>query len=69
MTYIAGANVLFPLPVGGHGAHASAWRWWEQQPDGSVGLCLLMPGWRPLHNRSMTPDTAPDPITRLQEQP
>jgi toxin-antitoxin system PIN domain toxin len=41
MTCIADANVLFPLLVGGHGAHASAWRWWEQQPDGSVGLCLL----------------------------
>lgn len=42
MTCIADANVLFPLLVGGHAAHASAWHWWEQQPDGSVGLCLLM---------------------------
>jgi toxin-antitoxin system PIN domain toxin len=41
MTCIADANVLFPLLVGGHGVHAPAWRWWEQQPDGSVGLCLL----------------------------
>lgn len=41
MTCIADANVLFPLLVGGHGAHVSAWRWWEQQPDGNVGLCLL----------------------------
>lgn len=42
MTCIADANVLFPLLVGGHSAHAAAWRWWEEQPDGSVGLCLLM---------------------------
>ena len=42
MTCIADANVLFPLLVDRHAANASAWRWWEQQSDGSVGLCLLM---------------------------
>lgn len=41
MTCIADANVLFPLLIGGHAEHTSAWRWWEQQPDGGVGLCLL----------------------------
>ncbi len=41
MTCIADANVLFPLLVDKHVAHTSALHWWEQQPDDSVGLCLL----------------------------
>ena len=41
MTCIADANVLFPLLVQGHAAHDVARQWWEKQPDGNVGLCLL----------------------------
>ena len=41
MTCIADANVLFPLLVQGHAAHDRARRWWEEQPDGTVGTCLL----------------------------
>jgi toxin-antitoxin system PIN domain toxin len=41
MTCIADANVLFPLLVQGHAAHQIARRWWEEQPDGTVGICLL----------------------------
>jgi toxin-antitoxin system PIN domain toxin len=41
MTCIADPNVLFPLLVRGHVAHATAFRWWEKQPNGNVGLCLL----------------------------
>lgn len=42
MTCIADANVLFPLLVGGHVAHDAAQKWWDAQPDNSVGLCLLV---------------------------
>lgn len=41
MTCIADANVLFPLLVQGHVAHQVANDWWNEQPDGSVGACLL----------------------------
>ncbi len=41
MTCIADANVLFPLLVEGHAAHEVATKWWQEQPDGSVGTCLL----------------------------
>jgi uncharacterized protein len=41
MTCIADANVLFPLLVQGHVAHDVAQGWWEEQPDGAVGTCLL----------------------------
>lgn len=41
MTCIADANVLFPLLVDGHTAHAPAMAWWQEQADGAVGTCLL----------------------------
>jgi predicted nucleic acid-binding protein len=41
MTCSADANVLFPLLVQGHVAHEAADVWWNEQPDGSVGTCLL----------------------------
>jgi toxin-antitoxin system PIN domain toxin len=41
MTCIADANVLFPLLVQGHTAHEVAKGWWDEQPDGTVGACLL----------------------------
>lgn len=41
MTCIADANVLFPLLVRGHVAHQVAQSWWQEQPDGTVGTCLL----------------------------
>jgi toxin-antitoxin system PIN domain toxin len=41
MTCIADANVLFPLLVQGHAAHEVAKGWWDEQPDGSVGTCLI----------------------------
>ena len=41
MTCIADANVLFPLLVRGHVAHDVAHTWWDEQPDGTVGICLL----------------------------
>jgi toxin-antitoxin system PIN domain toxin len=41
MTCIADANVLFPLLVQGHVAHETAKRWWDEQPDGAVGTCLI----------------------------
>jgi predicted nucleic acid-binding protein len=40
MKYIVDVNVLLPLLVGEHAAQAVAWRWWKQQDDDSVGLCL-----------------------------
>jgi predicted nucleic acid-binding protein len=41
MTCIADANVLFPLLVQGHAAYEVAKGWWDEQPDGSVGTCLI----------------------------
>jgi toxin-antitoxin system PIN domain toxin len=41
MICIADANVLFPLLVQGHVAHETAKLWWDEQPDGTVGTCLL----------------------------
>jgi toxin-antitoxin system PIN domain toxin len=41
MTCIADANVLFPLLVQGHAAYEVAKGWWDEQPDGTVGTCLL----------------------------
>ena len=41
MTCIADANVLFPLMVQGHAAYEVAKGWWDEQPDGTVGTCLL----------------------------
>jgi toxin-antitoxin system PIN domain toxin len=41
MTCIADANVLFPLLVQGHAAHEVAKAWWAEQPDTTVGTCLL----------------------------
>lgn len=41
MTSIADANVLFPLLVQGHAAYETAKRWWDEQPDGTVGTCLI----------------------------
>jgi predicted nucleic acid-binding protein len=41
MMCIADANVLFPLLVEGHAAHGTATEWWQNQPDGAVGTCLL----------------------------
>src|ERR1700736_4453354 len=41
MTCIADANVLFPLLVQGHAAYEVAKAWWDEQPDGTVGTCLL----------------------------
>ena len=41
MTCIADANVLFPLLVQGHAAYGVAKAWWNEQPDTTVGTCLL----------------------------
>jgi hypothetical protein len=41
VTTVADVNVLLPILVADHAFHAAAWRWWEGQPDASVGLCLL----------------------------
>jgi predicted nucleic acid-binding protein len=41
MTCIADANVLFPLLVQGHAAYEVAKAWWDEQPDATVGTCLL----------------------------
>jgi toxin-antitoxin system PIN domain toxin len=41
MTCIADASVLFPLLVQGHAAYEVAKGWWDEQPDGTVGTCLL----------------------------
>jgi toxin-antitoxin system PIN domain toxin len=41
MTCIADANVLFPLLVQGHTGYEVAKAWWDEQPDTTVGTCLL----------------------------
>ncbi len=77
MTCIADANVLFPLLVQGHAAHASALQWWNTQADGSVGLCLLtrLAVLRLLTNRvamngaPITPDAALKAWRQLADDP
>jgi toxin-antitoxin system PIN domain toxin len=77
MTCIADANVLFPLLVQGHAAHDTVRRWWEEQPDGSVGTCLVtrLAVLRLLTNRiamngmPVTPDDALQAWRQLQNDP
>jgi len=77
MKCIADANVLFPLLVSGHEAHEVARDWWEQQPDGSVGHCLLtrLAVLRLLSNRTamngmpVTPREAIDAWQQLVDDP
>jgi uncharacterized protein len=77
MTCIADANVLFPLLVQGHVAHQVAQGWWEEQPDGTVGTCLLtrLAVLRLLTNRvamngmPVTPDQALRAWGQLRDDP
>jgi toxin-antitoxin system PIN domain toxin len=77
MACIADANVLFPLIVQGHAAHNVARRWWEEQPDGAVGTCLLtrLAVLRLLTNKiamngmPVTPDQAVHAWQQLQGDP
>ncbi len=77
MTCIADANVLFPLLVQGHAAHLVARLWWEEQPDGTVGTCLLtrLAVLRLLTNKiamngmPITPDEAVQAWRQLQNDP
>lgn len=41
MGSIADVNVILPLLVGAHPAHAAALAWFDEQPAGSVGWHLL----------------------------
>ena len=77
MTCIADANVLFPLLVQGHAAHQVVRRWWEEQPDATVGSCLLtrLAVLRLLTNKvamngmPVTPDEAVQAWRQLQNDP
>jgi toxin-antitoxin system PIN domain toxin len=77
MTCIADANVLFPLLVQGHVAHDVAQAWWGEQPDGTVGTCLLtrLAVLRLLTNRvamngaPVTPNEAVKAWRRLADDP
>ena len=42
MSTVADVNVVFALLVENHVHHATAWAWWENREDSSVGLCLLV---------------------------
>ena len=77
MTCIADANVLFPLLVQGHAAYEVAKAWWDEQPDATVGTCLLtrLAVLRLLTNRvamngaPVSPDEALSAWHRLSEDP
>jgi predicted nucleic acid-binding protein len=77
MTCIADANVLFPLLVQGHAAYEVAKAWWDEQPDATVGTCLLtrLAVLRLLTNRvamngaSVDPDEALKAWHRLSDDP
>jgi uncharacterized protein len=77
MTCIADANVLFPLLVQGHAACDVAKGWWDEQPDGSVGTCLItrLAVLRLLTNRvamngfPVSPEEALDAWRRLSNDP
>jgi toxin-antitoxin system PIN domain toxin len=74
---IADANVLFPLLVQGHAAYEVAKRWWDEQPDETVGTCLLtrLAVLRLLTNRvamngsPVTPGEALEAWQRLNDEP
>ena len=77
MTSIADANVLFPLLVQGHVAYEVAKTWWDEQPDATVGTCLLtrMAVLRLLTNRvamngvPVNPDDALQAWHKLSDDP
>ena len=77
MTCIADANVLFPLLVQGHTAYEVAKAWWDEQPDATVGTCLLtrLAVLRLLSNRvamngaPVSPDDALKAWHRLSDDP
>jgi toxin-antitoxin system PIN domain toxin len=77
MTCIADANVLFPLLVQGHAAHDVANRWWDQQDDGAVGICLvtrlavlgLLTNRIAMNGAPVAPAEALDAWKRLAEDP
>lgn len=77
MTCIADANVLFPLLVQGHTANEVAKAWWDEQPDATVGTCLLtrLAVLRLLSNRvamngaPVSPDEALSAWHRLSDDP
>jgi uncharacterized protein len=77
MTCIADANVLFPLLVQGHAAYEVAKAWWDEQPDATVGTCLLtrLAVLRLLTNRvamngaPVSPDEALSAWHRLSDDP
>ncbi len=77
MTCIADANVLFPLLVQGHAANEVAKAWWDEQPDATVGICLLtrLAVLRLLTNRvalngtPVSPDEALSAWRRLSDDP
>jgi toxin-antitoxin system PIN domain toxin len=77
MTCIADANVLFPLLVQGHAAYEVAKAWWDEQPDATVGTCLLtrMAVLRLLTNRvamngaPVRPDDAVKAWSKLSDDP
>ena len=77
MTCIADANVLFPLLVQGHAAYEVAKAWWDEQPDATVGTCLLtrMAVLRLLTNRvamngaPVSPDDALKAWHKLSDDP
>ena len=77
MTCIADANVLFPLLVQDHAAYQVAKVWWDEQPDATVGTCLLtrLAVLRLLTNRvamngaPVSPDEALNAWHRLSDDP
>jgi len=77
MTCITDANVLFPLLVQGHAAYEVAKAWWDEQPDATVGTCLLtrLAVLRLLTNRvamngaPVSPDEALSAWHRLSDDP
>jgi toxin-antitoxin system PIN domain toxin len=40
MKTLVDVNVVFAIVVERHEHHTAAWKWWESQATGSVGLCL-----------------------------
>ncbi len=77
MTCIADVNVLFALLIHGHAAHNAAMAWWNEQADGTVGICLLtrLAVLRLLTNKvamngmPVTPDQALNAWDQLQRDP
>jgi toxin-antitoxin system PIN domain toxin len=77
MTSLVDVNVVFALLVERHVHHATAWAWWSNRPDESVGLSLpvrlgvlrLLTNARAMEGSPASPTEALEAWDRFEEDP